>query len=374
MASEIGQSIFHYFYQNSPRVSHLKERKEKNCLNCNAEVMGKYCHVCGQENIEPEESAMHLVRHFFEDITHFDGKFFTSLKYLITKPGFLSREYMAGRRASYLNPVRMYVFTSAIFFLLFFSMNHFEERKMDDVLKLTINGKSMQEITAMNAAMFAAFTAEINKKDGKAATPMTRAGFARYTDSVTAEGLISFSDKKYKSAAAYDSAEAVAASKDGWIMKKLIYKQIELNEKYKRSGNQMFGVLFAGLLHRLPQMMFISLPLLALLLKMLYYRKKEFYFVSHGIFCIHFYIFVFIDILLITGFTKLYQWCHWNIFNLLASILGFAIFFYLYKAMRNFYQQRRFKTIVKFSLFNILTFVVQVILFLIFLMFSFFTI
>src|SRR5258708_16144972 len=38
------------------------------------------------------------------------------------KPGFLSAEYMAGRRATYLNPIRMYVFTSAIFFLIFFSL------------------------------------------------------------------------------------------------------------------------------------------------------------------------------------------------------------------------------------------------------------
>jgi len=82
--------------------------------------MGRYCHVCGQENVEPKESFWHLLTHFFNDITHFDGKFFITLKDLLFKPGFLSKEYMIGRRASYLNPVRMYVFTSAIFFLLFF--------------------------------------------------------------------------------------------------------------------------------------------------------------------------------------------------------------------------------------------------------------
>jgi Protein of unknown function (DUF3667) len=109
-------------------LSHLKERKEKNCLNCNAQVYGKYCHICGQENIEPKESAWHLISHFFQDITHFDGKFFSSLKWLIFKPGFLSREYMVGRRASYLNPVRFYVFSSALFFLIFFSLYHFESK------------------------------------------------------------------------------------------------------------------------------------------------------------------------------------------------------------------------------------------------------
>ena len=82
--------------------------------------MGRYCHVCGQENTVPREGFGGLVLHFFYDITHFDGKFFQSLKYLLFKPGFLSKEYVRGRRASYLHPVRMYVFTSAIFFLVFF--------------------------------------------------------------------------------------------------------------------------------------------------------------------------------------------------------------------------------------------------------------
>src|SRR5687768_17786211 len=102
-------------------MSHLTERKEKNCLNCNAIVQGRYCQVCGQENIVPQESFRHLVLHFIYDITHFDGKFFETLKYLIFKPGLISKEYIAGRRTRYLNPIRMYVFTSAIFFLIFFA-------------------------------------------------------------------------------------------------------------------------------------------------------------------------------------------------------------------------------------------------------------
>ena len=90
-------------------------------MNCNAVVAGRYCQVCGQENIAPKESAWHLITHFFYDITHFDGRFFSTVKYLLLKPGFLTAEYTRGRRMSYLHPVRMYVFTSAFFFLLYFS-------------------------------------------------------------------------------------------------------------------------------------------------------------------------------------------------------------------------------------------------------------
>jgi hypothetical protein len=101
-------------------VSHLKERKERNCLT--SPLYGRYCHVCGQENLVPRETVWHLVEHFFSDITHFDGKFFSTVKYLLKRPGFLSTEYMIGRRASYLNPIRMYVFTSALFFIILFSI------------------------------------------------------------------------------------------------------------------------------------------------------------------------------------------------------------------------------------------------------------
>lgn len=102
-------------------MSHLKERKDKDCLNCGAQVQGRYCHICGQENTEPHESFWALIQHFIFDLFHFDGKFFESVKYLLFRPGFLTKEYMRGRRLAYLNPIRMYIFTSAIFFLLIFN-------------------------------------------------------------------------------------------------------------------------------------------------------------------------------------------------------------------------------------------------------------
>ena len=69
--------------------------------------------MCGQENIETHETFGHLAVHFISDIFHFDGMFFSTLKYLLFKPGFLTYEYVRGRRASYLNPIKMYIFISA---------------------------------------------------------------------------------------------------------------------------------------------------------------------------------------------------------------------------------------------------------------------
>jgi len=146
-------------------VSHSAERKEKDCLNCGTIVHGRYCHICGQENRDPKESFWHILTHFFSDITHFDGKFFTTVKDLAFKPGFLSKEYIKGRRASYLDPIRMYVFTSAIFFLVFFAFIYSDKRSLLD--QSTINGKTISAINAMDSASFAEFTASINREDKK---------------------------------------------------------------------------------------------------------------------------------------------------------------------------------------------------------------
>ncbi len=107
-------------------MSHNPERKEKNCLNCDTQIHGRFCHVCGQENIYTKEKFWSLAKHFVYDILHFDGQFFNTLKFLFTKPGFVARQYAEGKRASYLHPIRMYMFTSAVFFLVLFSTKKIE--------------------------------------------------------------------------------------------------------------------------------------------------------------------------------------------------------------------------------------------------------
>ncbi|MEO6537033.1 MAG: DUF3667 domain-containing protein [Ferruginibacter sp.] len=342
-------------------MSHLNERTEKNCLNCNAEVYGKYCSVCGQENIEPAESAWHLVTHFFNDITHFDGKFFSTLKFLVTKPGFLSSEYKMGRRTSYLNPIRMYVFTSAIFFLIFFSLYHFDNIKPDQ----SFNGQSAKAINSMDSVAFKEFTKELN--DGK---PMTRQQFKFYNDSISKKGVLRFGNE-YQSRKEYDSLREKGIKKDGWVLRQITYKQIEINEKYRDDPSKMFGSLINILMHNIPPMLFISLPLFALFLKFLYRRNKDFYYASHAIFSIHLYIFVFISLLAIILINKLSENVHWAWLSYISGLLYMLLFFYEYKAMRNFYGQRRAKTIVKFLLLNTWLLFIVLILFTIFLFFSF---
>src|SRR5687767_15181855 len=105
-------------------MSHDKLRHEKNCLNCGQIVEERFCTHCGQENLQIQDSAFHLILHYIQDLFHYNGKIWHTLKNLIVKPGLVPVEYMEGKRMRNLDPVRFYVFSSTVFFLiLFFIVN-----------------------------------------------------------------------------------------------------------------------------------------------------------------------------------------------------------------------------------------------------------
>jgi hypothetical protein len=235
---------------------------------------------------------------------------------------------------------------------------------------ITVNGKTYAQTEAMDSLAFDGFTKNVNKEDGKPALPMTRPQYKKYFDSTAMSGAIHLTNADYKSKNEYDSVLA-AGKKDNWLRRLLIYKQIELNEKYhNRGGGEALKDFADILLHSLPQIFFILLPIFALILKLLYIRKREYYYVNHGIFSIHFYIFWFITMLILFGLGKLNASLDWRILTFIQVLIGFGIFFYLYKAMRNFYRQRRAKTVLKFLLLCFLLFISILLLFTIFIFYS----
>jgi hypothetical protein len=354
-------------------MSHGKERKEKNCLNCNARVFGRYCHVCGQENIEPKETAWELVVHFFNDITHFEGKFIASLRYLLFKPGFLTAEYLRGRRASYMNPVRMYVFASAFFFILFFSF--FAGENDREVIKITNSKGGIKLNTSKNLQMTRE-QALINvdtKEDSAIIDRLLPAKDSASTASAGSRSLFSGIGGKYKTVAEYDSVQRSLPKekRDEWFARSIQRRSIVINEKYGGDFSAFNKALFEHALHALPKMLFISLPLFALILSLLYIRRKQFYYVSHVIFTIHLFVFVFLVLLLIFTSGSIMSKTGWPLGWVPVVLWGY-MFFYLYKAMRRVYAQGRLKTISKYILLLMLALVLNIFLFLGLFSYSFF--
>jgi len=363
-------------------VSHTALRKETDCLNCGATVLGRYCHVCGQENTEPKETFWHMVTHFFYDITHFDGSFFITLKDLLFKPGFLSREYMLGRRKKYLHPVRMYVFTSAVFFLVFFSMFHVSEES------ISVNNKERARV-GLNTVKEEGLKNAKTKQDSADIIK----GF-ELLDSEEPDNDIDTTDmnkgkkggltfslgrqvKDYASVKEYDSIQGSLPKdkRDAGITKAVTRKSIELNEKYHGDQQKIAVELINKFLHSFPYLLFVSLPLYALFLKLLYIRhRKEYFFADHAVFLVHLYIFTFLVMLCYFGLDKLSDKTHWRGIGFIQAILILTGLFYTLKAIKNFYKQGWGKTILKFIIFNILCFISLMLLFAIFLAFSYYQI
>ena len=88
------------------------------CLNCEAELAGPSCAQCGQKVHDFHISLWHLWDEFAEDYFHFESRLPRTLWYLISRPGFLTREFLAGRRARYVGPFKLYLMASVVFFLV----------------------------------------------------------------------------------------------------------------------------------------------------------------------------------------------------------------------------------------------------------------
>jgi hypothetical protein len=259
------------------KTQHL--RKEKNCLNCGHEVPDRFCGHCGQENVETKESFGHLVSHFFQDITHYDSKFLITLKYLFFYPGLLTKKYIQGHRMDYVNPIRLYVFTSFVFFLMlsFAGEEHNpyvrQPHKESNAIVFDTVGISMKraldsgEVDADEVARTKA-AVDIMKTMGQLARDTTG-----------------------RAAIMYDSLQQAVpeSERHGFLMRNTLHRYYEMQDKY---GDNVQNAIRDKMTHGYPKLMFLLLPFFALLLKWFFFRKT-YYYADHAIFAIHMHTFIF---------------------------------------------------------------------------------
>ncbi len=88
------------------------------CATCKQPLHGKFCSHCGEKVLnKKDKSIFHFFGELFHMLTHADGKFLKSFKYLFTKPGHLTREYLDGRRKPYTAPLSLFFIANVIYFL-----------------------------------------------------------------------------------------------------------------------------------------------------------------------------------------------------------------------------------------------------------------
>lgn len=213
-----------------------KRRKSYECLNCGFKLKDymNYCPNCGQENNDVRVGVKVLINDFLKDYITFDSKIFRSLRPLLFSPGKLSLEFSEGRRNQYIPPIRLYLFISFIFFFLS-SLDMLDNDKSlvsdekDSIVRFDLNDDSTS----------------IAKAD-TVKTPSTNEGFM----GINQQKILHF---------------------------------MELPDKKKEE------LLSSGV----SIMMFVFLPLYALLLYFVFYRSRKLY-VEHLVFSFHLHSFYFL--------------------------------------------------------------------------------
>ena len=314
-------------------------RHDHTCLNCGSIVQERFCTHCGQENLEPKETVGHLISHFFEDLTHFDGKFFVTVKDLIIRPGFLTREYIAGRRMSYLNPIRMYIFISAIFFLALFTgsdeappvrpddgihaANVFRQQLADSLR--SVHADSLRKTFNTQMATRLDSTEKLKPHDEFVGLNMNNSW----------KVAIDLTENKYNTLREFDSVQRTLpdSAREKGMMHWLLRNNVRQKEKHGGRSKMHIEV---DVHHNIPRIMFVLLPLFALYVSWFYSRKK-YYYVNHAIFSVHYHCFLFLLFLLVLILVKLIPGDTAPL--IIAAISPIVAFIYLVAALHGTYRQ-----------------------------------
>ncbi len=284
----------HAALPEAPAAPPAQVAAPQRCQNCGNEVAQRYCGACGQRAEPPVHSLVHFSRVAAEDLTHADSRLWRTLAALLFRPGFLTVEFLGGRRARYLPPVRLYLVLSVAFFLFAAAT----QPKLA-VLQFSDEGQPVRRVVLDGAAA------------GATETPAQRA-------------------QRLCADASYDGP---------WSAR----LQPALREACRKAVEDNGRELRVAFLHNVPRAMFVFLPLLAGVMMLLYWRPRHYY-VEHLLLLVHNHACVFLATMLAWGLSHLV--------HPLAGVIQFATLAYLtwytFRSMRVAYRQGRLLTGAKF--------------------------
>ena len=294
------------------------------CDNCNEVISGRYCSACGQRLEAPVHSLWHFTQVAVEDLTHTDSRLWRTLAALLFKPGFLTREFLSGRRASYLPPVRLYLALSVVYFLY----------------------------AAANPHVIVVQTDEHE------------------------QGLPTASASRLDDPEDSSERQLPGESKEHWaerICNKADYQGpfrgfvvTTLHQVCVRSVVDNGRALSEAMLHSLPRAMFVFLPLLAGAMMLMYWRPRHYY-VEHLLLFVHDHAFVFLLMLLaglastlltavISALLRAPPDLHARLVVGVKSpvfvVVTLYIPWYVFRSMRVLYGQGRWLTLGKFAVLS----------------------
>ena len=344
------------------------------CLNCShpLDLSDVYCSYCGQINSMKKLSLGDYIKEFFSSIVNYDSRLRYTLKDILFKPGTITKNYVGGQRLKYANPFRFFLSVSIIYFLLqslittFSSNNPFVNLnndtpvviKNDSVVTLGNLNIPNQEVIihdSLDTKKENLISEEDTLDKEKRTLPIKPKEPKEITYYSEAElDSMSFSDRLGKRFSLYrdfyteydiaNPAKALDSLKhNNTRFNRWLYSK---NSSIDRVKENPFG--FANyMLGKIPFFLFFFAPFFALFFWLIYSKKKYSY-MEHLIFIFHIFGFIFLGMLILLLPDLLIG------DEILTGILFMIIGpIYFYKALRNFYKQNRFITIIKFLFLNI---------------------
>jgi len=330
------------------------------CPNCGADIDPgvQYCPACGQKNTDGKITFRELLDDFFEAIFNIDSKVFRTLGGL-ARPGKLTIDFFKGRQKRYVNPLRLFFVSTLI---LFGTISFIGQKKINNLLEKEVSAVGDSFKLTAYRHMF------LHELDTVRSEVEQQFESERGTASVVLDSLYKAMEDDEK-----DSLEINLLNSRGWSTFepskiRVAYEDLvrydieELPEKY--SVDNWFGALIMRqqlklimnpssftvfLFGSFTWMVLLMMPAVAVVLKLLYIRRKIFY-IEHLVFLFHYHSFAFLvlalGLLFTTYIPSLVNWI----------TLGAAIYFLW--AMKAFYRQAWWKTFIKYCLLNFSYFII----------------
>src|SRR5438477_6055341 len=325
------------------------------CENCGAQLDGHWCGQCGQAAVDYRRSFRHVAVDVLDSFLNWDSKFFTTIALHIVKPWRLTNEFLAGKRVRYVNPLRLYLLASILFF---FAVNYgakglrFEPGKLNpkdrEELKADLKDQDLPPAAREKLEALLRESPLPSSSSSMAPSPATNVPSpspAPETDKQKREyGKIG--DRPF---VMFDEAKSTTPF-ERWI-------EARAKDKMGEHGTKM-GLFIATLFSNLPYMMLCCIPLFAFVLKILYLRRHILY-IDHLIYALHIHTFFYTGIMLIVlAMIGLNRLILGPIAGWVIALLWIAFVVQIFLSIRRVYRQGWFISVFKFLFGGFVYFVV----------------
>jgi Protein of unknown function (DUF3667) len=331
------------------------------CENCGAAMAGPFCAKCGQRAVDYRRSFRYVVLDVLDSFLSWDSKVFATIGWLIARPWHLTNEFLAGRRVRYVHPLRVYLLASIVFFFVvnyWAKSIHLDARKLSDKDRAEVAAELDKEDIPpeLKARIRSAIDEKSLAQPVAQTSPSPEATVAPQPSAIASPPLPSASPSSsgdYGPMMQFDKPPSDPFEK--WLEQRA-------KEKMGEHGSKM-ALFIATLFSNLPYMMLCCIPLFALVLKVLYVRKRVFY-IDHLVYALHIHSFAYLAIILIVLITIGLNRTIPGIFaNWMIAVLWIAFATEIFLSIRRVYRQDWFFTVFKFFLGGFAYFIVLTVAF-----------